>query len=284
MKTISPQLQAHLQQGTTTLARCWKCTRLDGQVFGFTSVDVDVVFAGVTYKAATGITPSAIDGRVDLSVSNLEVVGYLDSATITESDLLAGRWDGCAVEIFEVNYADLTQGRMLLASGTIGNVTAGRVAFTAELRGLTQQLQQPVGSVYAAACDATLGDARCGINLPALAVTGTVTTVTDRRSFAAGALAQVADYFGAGVVTWLTGANAGLRMEVRDFAAGGAFTLVLPMPYTVAVGDTFSVVPGCRKRRTEDCKTKFNNVVNFRGFPDLPLNDRVLGAAGTPGA
>jgi uncharacterized phage protein (TIGR02218 family) len=114
-------------------------------------------------------------------------------------------------------------------------------------------------------------------------VSGTVTGATDQRSFAASAMAQAADYFGAGVVTWVTGANAALKMEVRDFTAGGNFTLVQRMPYFIAVGDTFTVVPGCRKRRTEDCKTKFSNVVNFRGFPDVPLNDKVLGNAGTPG-
>lgn len=280
MKTRGAALAAHQAGGTTTLAWCWKVTRLDGQVFGFTSCDVDLTYAGQLYQAATGFTPSAMQQSADLSVANLEVTGMLDSASITESDLLAGRWDGAAVEIFEVNYRDLTQGRMILRTGTIGQVSAGRTAFTAELRGLTQQLQQPVGSVYAAACDATFGDARCGVNAVALQVAATVTGVTDRRTFAT-ALAQAADYFGAGFILWNTGANAGLKMEVRDFSAG-AFTLAQQMPFAIAVGDTFTATPGCRKRRTEDCKTKWNNVVNFRGFPDVPMNDAVLGNAGSP--
>lgn len=282
MKTQSATLAAHRAAGTTTLAHCWKITRTDGQVFGFTSCDLDLTFAGQLYLAATGFTPSAMQQSADLSVPNLEVTGMLDSASITEADLLAGRWDGAAVEIFEVNYRDLTMGRMILRTGKLGNVSAGRIAFHAELRGLTQQLQQPVGSVYAAACDATLGDARCGVNLPALQVAGAVTSVTDRRTFGDTSMTQVSDYFGAGVITWVTGANAGLKMEVRDFSAGG-FVLVLPMPYDIAIGDTYTVVPGCRKRRTEDCKAKFNNVVNFRGFPDVPLNDKILGNAGTNG-
>ena len=135
-------------------------------------------------------------------------------------------------------------------------------------------------SVYAAACDATLGDARCGVNLPALQVSGSVTSVTSRRQFADSTKAQAADYFGAGVITWTAGLNTGLRMEVRDFSAA-SFTLSLPMPFDIAVGDSFTVVPGCRKRRTEDCSAKYSNVINFRGFPDVPLNDKVLGNAGT---
>jgi hypothetical protein len=42
--------------------------------------------------------------------------------------------------------------------------------------------------------------------------------------------------------------------------------LSLPMPNTMAVGDTFNIIAGCNKlKRT--CIDKFNNIVNFRGFP-----------------
>jgi len=282
MKTQSPALAAHTQGGTTTLAYCWKVTRTDGATFHFTSCDVPLLFEGDLYEAATGFTPSAIASKADLSVVNLEVAGMLSSDSITEDDLLAGRWDGAQVEIFEVNYKDLTQGRRIMGGGKIGDVTAGKVAFQAELRGLTQALQQPFGQVYDAACNAILGDARCGVDLPALEVAGTVTSASSLRSFGT-ALAQADDYFGGGVVAWLTGLNAGLRMEVQTFAAG-AFVLVLPMPYVIAAGDTFTVVPGCRKRFTEDCVGKFSNAVNFRGFPHIPGNNRVLGDAGLDAA
>ncbi|NTV79657.1 MAG: beta tubulin, partial [Clostridiales bacterium] len=35
--------------------------------------------------------------------------------------------------------------------------------------------------------------------------------------------------------------------------------------YAVAIGDQYSMIPGCR-RRLEDCRDKWNNVVNFGGF------------------
>lgn len=66
------------------------------------------------------------------------------------------------------------------------------------------------------------------------------------------------------MLTFTTGANAGLSQKVRSHAAGGALTLVLPMVMTVAVGDQFSIVAGCRKRLLEDCRDKFGNVLNFR--------------------
>ena len=48
------------------------------------------------------------------------------------------------------------------------------------------------------------------------------------------------------------------------------------MPYVVTAGDTFVVYAGCTKRYTEDCLTKFNNGLNFRGFPFLPGDDLLL--------
>lgn len=279
MKTRTPALAAHQAQACTTLAWCWKVTRRDALVFGFTSCDQRLSIDGITYEAASGFTPSALASSADLAVDNMEVTGLLDSATITEADLLAGLWDGARVEIFEVNWADLSQGRMLLRTGTLGNVSAGRNTFTAELRGLSQALQQPVGRIYAPLCDADLGDARCGVNIAALAVTGALTAVTSRSAFADSTRAEPADRFGAGLITFTSGACAGLSMEVRDHAAGGAFVLQLPMPRPLAVGDTYTLLPGCRKRRTEDCVGKYANVINFRGFPDLPLNDATLGNA-----
>jgi len=37
MKQFAATLQTHLDSGTTTLAWCWRLTRNDGAVFGFTS-------------------------------------------------------------------------------------------------------------------------------------------------------------------------------------------------------------------------------------------------------
>jgi uncharacterized phage protein (TIGR02218 family) len=278
-KTISTELKAHLALETTTLAWCWKVTRRDNEVFGFTSIDRDLTVDGVTYEAASGITPSQIESRLDTSVPNLELTSFLDSERITEADLLAGKWDAANVVIFEVNYADLSQGITVLRTGTIGEVTAGATTFRAEQRGLAQLLQQSIGRVFAAACDANLGDARCKLDLAPLTVTGTIDLLNSRRIFGDSGRSEVEDRFGAGVITWLTGANAGLSMEIAQFHVGGGIVLHLPMPYDIAIGDTYSMVPGCRKRRTEDCSVKFNNVVNHRGFPDVPGNDKVLGNA-----
>lgn len=163
MKTISAELQAHLEGTLLTVCTLWRVTRTDGLVFGFTDHDQDVTFSGVTYLAATGHNPSNIRTTAQLSVDNLEVQSMLSASTITEADIQAGLWDFAEVLIQVVNYNDLTMGSMIQRQGWLGNIKTGRYNFVAELRGMMQPLQQQIGRVYAPGCDADFGDARCNV-------------------------------------------------------------------------------------------------------------------------
>ena len=146
--------------------------------------------------------------------------------------------------------------------------------FKAELRGLTQALQQQIVELYTPDCRADLGDSRCKINLTALTVTGTVTAATDCYGFTDSSRAEASGYWNGGLVLWTSGANAGRKMEIGSFAAG-VFTLFLPMPGIIAVGDTYSLQPGCDKSFTT-CKTRYGNGNNFRGEPYVPGTDQTL--------
>ena len=274
MKTIGASLLTHIAGEVTSLATLWKVTRADALVFGFTDHDAAITYDGVTYEAATGYSASAIRTSAALNVDNMEVEGMLSSATITDEDLLAGLWDDADFVIMRVNYADLTQGHEVMRSGTLGNDKTGGQHFVAELRGLAQRLQQVVGRIYKPACDADFGDAQCGITIATWTVTGSVTAVTSQSAFTDSVRAEAADYFKFGLLTFTSGDNDGFAMEVKDFATG-AFVLQQAMPNPIQVGDAYSVYAGCDKLLAS-CKTKFNNVINFRGFPHVPGPDRYV--------
>ena len=278
-RTISPALQTHLAAKTTTLAMCWKLTRTDSTVMGFTNHDQDIIFESVTYKAATGITPSTTKSNSDLSVDNLEIDSYLDDNAITEADLMGGLYDYAALEIFMVNYNDLTMGKLSIRTGYLGQVTLNKQMFTAEMRGLTQKLQENIGRIVSPLCDANLGDSRCTVNLAAFTFTGTVTAATSNLIFASALLTQGINYFTGGKITWTSGNNSGLVMEIKGFL-NTVVSLALPMSNAIQVGDSFSIVAGCDKTNTT-CKGTFNNLVNFRGFPAVPGMNALLTTAGT---
>ena len=279
MRVISPQLETHFAGGMTTLATCWKIIRLDAVELGFTDHDQMLTVDGLDYDSIAGFTPTAVESKSNMSVDNLEVEGQTFPSKITESDLLAGMYDYAEIEIFVVNYEDLSQGRLVVKRGRLGEVTINQQMFTAEVRGLTQHLSQTIGEVYSPSCRAVLGDARCKRSLASFTVTTTVTTVTNNQTFTAAALTQAAGYFTGGEVQWTSGNNAGRRMEVKEFAAK-QIVLALPMGKSIQAGDGFKVIAGCDKTR-EACRSKFNNILNFRGEPDVPGVDKLLMTAGT---
>ena len=162
MKTLPTGLQAHLDSGTTTLAWCWKITRSDGAVFGFTDHDLALTFAGTTFEPESGFVPSEIRAAQDFSVDAQDVEGALSSDRITETDILDGRWDNAEVEVWRVNWA-ATEQHVLMRRGNLGDIRRGRTSFVAEVRSLTHWLNQTVGRTYQFSCDADLGDARCEI-------------------------------------------------------------------------------------------------------------------------
>ncbi len=135
MKKIDSGLQAHLEAGATTLCRCWRVERPDGAVLGFTDHDRTLTFDGVDYEPQSGFTGSEIQSSLGLAVDTQEVDGALSSARITNDDLLRGLWDGATVTLYLVNWSTLGE-RLLLRKATIGEVSRGDLAFTAELRGL----------------------------------------------------------------------------------------------------------------------------------------------------
>lgn len=279
MKSLSPELQAHLDSGTTTLCHCWKLTRHDGASFGFTDHDEDVTFAGLTYEAVAAISASAIESSTGLSVDNLDVAGALSSERLSEQDLAAGRFDDAGVEIWRVNWASPDQ-RVLLRKGNLGEVSRSGKAFRAEIRGLAHKLNQPAGRIYQYTCDALLGDANCGVNLDTAALKGegSVTAVIDSRSFDTTGLGVFASgWFDRGVLHITGGANADLSFEVRGhLRTASTVTLELwqPLPLALAPGDSFTVTAGCDKT-FPTCRQKFANGLNFRGFPLMPGNDFV---------
>lgn len=272
-RTISTAFQTHLNGGTYTLAACWKIARTDGVTLGFTSHDSDLTVGGQLYKSAESGAATAIRSNIGTGVDNLDVEAIFDSAYITEADMLAGLYDNAAVTVFWVNYKDLTQGTITLLSGLLGEVTVANGTFRAELQSNIQRAQQQVCGVTSSLCRAqAFGDSTCQYAGTIVYTPFTVTSVTSNRQFASTGVTQADDFFTAGQVVWLTGANANLSMEVkRSLNAGGSIELQLAMPNNVAIGDTFTLKRGCNRTFVQ-CQV-YANAKNFQGEPTIPGRD-----------
>lgn len=381
MKDISAALKAHYASDVTTITTCWRATLQNGTIVAATTLDRDLEVDGITYQSVIGYLDSDVESSSELNPDNLEIDGFLVSPAITDADIHSGAWDYAAIEMFEVNYLDLTMGKNILRSGTLGEVKGGRIKFTAELRGLMQAYTRTIVRLMTKDCNADLGDSRCKVDMTSFTATGTVGGTNSTNSviydterteagptgaiaitgisqaenavvtcpahgFAQNATIQLSDingctlagatkdgvfyagsgdslngllfqiklidadhfsilvdtrgynadpalgvtdplqvyspyvsgglahpanasgYFDHGKITFTSGANAGLSMEVKAYAPG-VITLMLPMPFEIAVGDAYTITAGCNQS-FENCKQRFNNVVNYRGFPNLP--------------
>lgn len=281
-RTASAGMATHLAGTAHKRATMLRLDLVDGSVLAVTDHDAELAFdfgdGSATYTPATGILPSDVLLTAGFEVDQLEVTGPVtETGLTTRAALLGGRFDGATVRLFMVDWSDLAHGALKILYGEVvlAEVTGGTFKLT--LHSQATRLSKTIGRVITGYCDADFQDARCGYS--EAPTPATITGVTDARLFAvsfSGTLAN--DHFNRGTVTFTSGALQGCRpVEVFDFAGGvgaGSVALWLPMPEAPQVGDTLTLKRGCGKTRP-DCMA-YSNIVNFRGFPDVPGSDQVL--------
>lgn len=291
MKAVSVAFDSHLSNQNTSLATCWRATLTNGTVYGFTDHDRDLPVDSVIYQAAGGYTATDVETSAAMNVDNLEVHGILNSVSITEDDLNAGLWDYAAINIFQVNWSNLSQGIMHQRVGTLGEVSLDRDMFRAELRGIMQAYSRTILSLTSPGCRYVFGDSRCKFPIASVTFTATILSVdadnivlTFEEEFTGSPPSNLHDagYYDYGLIRFTSGLNIGREMEIKshiwiDSPPVQQITLQLPMPYPVNGGsptDTVELVKGCAKR-FEDCQAN-DNAINFGGEPHVPGFDQLV--------
>ena len=272
-------LQTHLDTGTTTLCWCWRVTRRDGVILGFTDHDGALEFDGTEFRADSGFTAKMLQQNSGLSVDNTEAMGVLSDDRLSKADILAGRFDGADVEAWRVNWQAPEQ-RIMVFRGAIGEITQSGGQFTAELRGLTDLLNQPQGRFYQEHCSAVLGDSQCRFvkESEGYSALVPVSDVDENGVLMFSGLSGYADgWFEHGLLTVQTGAAAGLTGYIKSDKTGEMRTITLwqSLHAPVADGDMIRLDAGCDKR-AETCRAKFGNFLNFGGFPHIPGEDWLM--------
>jgi uncharacterized phage protein (TIGR02218 family) len=279
MLSLSPSMQAKLDQHATTFCQCWRLSRNDATVMGFTDHDRDLTFNGVTFRANAGLSASQIESSVGFAPGAGEAAGVLSDESLTEADLLNGIYDGASVETWLVDWSDVAD-RALLDVATIGEVRRGEKTFSAELRSSAHVFDQQQGRAFQRNCSADFGDARCGFDLMAsgfhttgvvVAFAGGVIDIDLSQNFDSG-------FFAGGALNFTSGANEAARFTMKSHRQENlraSVVLRAPPGGAIVAGDAVLMTAGCDKSPST-CRLKFGNIVNFRGFPHMPGNDRVI--------
>lgn len=247
---------------------------------------------GAVYITENGYEFSGMAGSSDFSSSSVDLGGILRLGAVTRDDLHAGVYDNARVYLFATSWAAPIEDEEPLGMFFFGKVETTDEQYKTQLMGAIDVLSQKPGRTYAPTCSWTLFDqsldgrviqpsqSRCtgpranpdGPLLADFKVTGTITSVTDQYYIADSARTEANDFFGSGAIRFTSGPNAGLKpVEVKAYsAAGGVIQVQEAFFYLPQVGDQYEMIPGCRKRLTEDCIGKYGNALNFGGHPHVP--------------
>jgi len=164
MRVVPEALAARIESGAATLCHVWLVRRADGGRLGFTDHDRDLTVEGVVCTAASGWTAGAAEAGLGPAPGDAVAAGVLDDARLAEADVAAGLYDAAEVELWRVDWTAPAL-RVRLWRGRMGRVRREGDRFVVDLEGPLAALERTIGRTFARTCDATLGDARCGVDL-----------------------------------------------------------------------------------------------------------------------
>ena len=273
MRTIPSNLKQDIEKGV--IARLLKITCQDGDVLTYTDHDAVLEVDGDKYEPMPGLAQINYTATSNVEVSS-QTAGAA-TVDLPEADIIAGKYDEAVVEASWCSWQNPSYGKVIIFLGKISDLQYNETGFEAEIMSFMKQLELNIGQVYTSSCRHTLfGGATagkvgyCGANPAAFTFAGAVDSVqTPRWKFTiSGAAAGKADgYYSNGKVTFTSGQNNGVSAVIKK-QVGNVVELMLPTGRLITAGDTFTIQAGCDKT-LDTCKNKFNNVLNFGGFPHI---------------
>ena len=236
-------------------------------------------------KASVKIGVQATELDIEVLAGANDLVGTFPFADAVR----LGIFDGATVELdrfFAPPQAsgsgalDTSLGCLLWFYGRVADCDIGRSKVMLKVKSLMNLLamQQMPRRLYSASCSHIFGDAMCGYNRTAgTNALGASTGVGQLTvTAAAGTTQALLVYSGSpigaaytqGTVIGATGANAGYTRLIAG-NSGSHIGVLKAFLYPIAIGDTFTVLPGC-DHTTSTCNGTFNNLPRFGGFPHIP--------------
>lgn len=229
-----------------------------------------------------GVEPAELDVEILVGAGDLVGsftfadavrLGIFDGATLELDRLFAPPQAGSAA-------LETSLGAVVWFYGRVAEVEIGRSKIAMKVKSLMNLLaiQQMPRRLYQASCGHVFGDAMCGYNrITGTAADGTtggpaqitVTATTTDQGLITCSSAVASDYV-EGTVTGASGANTGYRRTVANNGNGSQIALLKPFLYPVAIGDSFTVQPGCDHTTGSGGCAGRNNLKRFGGFPYIP--------------
>jgi uncharacterized phage protein (TIGR02218 family) len=258
-------------------AECFTFITTTGTQYAWTTVDYDVPFNGYTFLANGPLVNGLkYKGSIGLEVDKQQItIAARPTDVINGAPFLIalrdGGFDGAPVyrdRVFLTAPQGSVVGGVRLFQGrvsTVDNVGRTQATLTVASDLVVLDYDMPK-NLFSPTCLHVLYDAGCGIIRGTFSLDGACGDGSNSSTINfSGARAGDAQ----GSLVFTTGANANVRTTIRSVVAGSAYNLMYPLPFAPAVNDRFNVAFGCDHTQFT-CQAKFNNLLNFRGFPYVP--------------
>ena len=258
-------------------AECFTFISTVGTTYTWTNVDYPVIYNSATFLANGPLVQGLkFKQTVGLEVDKQQVtISARPTNLINGAPFLValrdGAFDGASVQrdrVFLTGPNGSVVGGVTLFKGRISTVdqvgrTSATVTIASDLVILDYDMPR---NLFSPTCVHTLYDSGCGVIRGTYSVSGVAgsgsTSSLINTSVAQALHAQ-------GSLVWSSGANANVRATVKSVVVGTSLQLMYPLPFAPTPGDAFTVAAGC-DHTLGTCQARFNNKVNFRGFPFVP--------------
>jgi uncharacterized phage protein (TIGR02218 family) len=252
----------------------------------YTTFDRDLIVAGTAYLSGppnfSRGTVEEVIGVSKIGTLSLEVqagsAGIVEGIPILKK-IARGDFDHAQITVRRLfmDSAGNQQGTVIRFVGNMGDLdqlsrTAARFTCKSKVEELNIQLPR---NLLQPTCMHTLFDAGCTLSKAAFAVSGAVQAGSTVNKLVTN-LTQADSYFDNGQLVFTSGANSGHLAAVRTYVhSSGIVNFFVPLPAPPAIGDGFTIYPGCDKTQAT-CTAKFSNLANFGGFPFVPAPETAV--------
>jgi uncharacterized phage protein (TIGR02218 family) len=263
-----------------TRTLCLRVAPLSGATVRLTDHVRDLTMSGgQTYLSTAGYEFTGYSSTAGFSPGSLDLQGIAGVAGISRAQIASGLFDGATVSAFATSWGSPVEDEEPIVRGIFGKARLEDDRYVIDGLSLIDALSTARNDQFTAQCPKVFlsqGFAGCLVPVAPNTVTGSLTSVSSGSLFTDSARSEGSDIFAAGTIRFTSGANAGLKaLEIASYTTGGVIETFEPFYYTPQIGDSYTMIRGCRKR-TQDCEARqgvsgtFNNIANFGGFPWVP--------------
>jgi len=280
-------------------ADLFQITLQNGQSIFSTTAELPIVFGGNTYypsrygtwqrgsiQSEASYSPKSNSMALSVSVDPnfLPQIVYPGSQTPLMETVAAGLFDAAKVTVATVYWAIGEAPAVGVARGSVvsflGQITKisdlSRDKCDFEVADMLFQLNLfTPPNLIQSACRHQLFDGGCTLLKTNFQLTNSAASGSTALQINLSVGANTASWwngvitFTQGYVTFTSGQNAGLSGYIKNLNSNTQILLSAPMPFPIAVGDTFTMYAGCRKDLVM-CNSGFDNLINFGGTPYVP--------------